>query len=964
MGCGASSQAPAASQPYFSPDALLASIESDAVWPLKGSWIVKLHKNGGKLARRQDLPKEAFWTHKELRDLVGKIGNHQHLVHGGIDWGLLFVALSYRWLSQAHPDPDGYHLKRVATAASLYLKKDDEWGSPLVALFQEADLEEAPDFALFWDFGSLVQKGPPTVEGGPFVERTPDEVRLFKSGLGALPVWYGHSFSVVWMQTELPEGFAETMKKNDPPLAETYEDSGWCFVEASMTGALKMGHRRLDLGRAKLGRATPDVFTYGGGWVPETKLDSVCKATRDPPMTPEEFCTALQKKLFTSGADSEVVKGIYSSFFDKAVPAAKQLIFSGVSWGDTAALGSKTEMQRLADVLPRFTSLTALDLSRNSLGSKGGALLGDELRRRFQLGAAAVPLKRLTVTGKYNQVNIDGDGATTLAAAVLEACPSLEHFGPVPAMELRMGKATALELENSGLGPVEGMVIGALLKSAAGLKVLVLAHNKIGDSGAIRIADGIKTHRALETLNLEDCSVGVDGAVALGDALMQPSSLKALVLAENLIGDQGARAISEGVKTQRALETLSLEGCGIGAVGGTALASGLTANAGALKACDLWRNEQMGDAVEQLLRGAVAGRVGFELVLPSRALITGGVTHGEKVIVLTGATGEIGGAVARGLLKTHLKMPLVARLVLIVKDESEKDKALDTTRHDDRRTATGAGAQALDVDVLVADLAVPASIASCCARIRREYQRVDVLINCAAVASKTRVRVDRLGRRDSEDDTGALGLLGSWARGLLGAVDAAPSSDGQPQGTGSAMETDDGLELQFATNVLGSFVLMRELLPAFSRGARVVLVASQLANGLKLDDLQSHTLQPYHPIAVYSASKQAVRMLAAEAPKHGFSDAGVVVSACHPGVVTSELLQALGIATGPDRAEMAAQTPLKLALGAPPPESGTYHVDKKPHPCKFATDVGAREELWRRCDELANKCIRESEVKA
>lgn len=799
-------------------------------------------------------------------------------------------------------------------------------------------------------FGSLVQKGPPTVEGGPLVERTPDEVPLFKAGLAALPVWYGHSFSVVWMQTELPDGFAKTMRENHPPLAETYEDSGWCFVEFAMTGALKMGNRRLDLGQAKLGRTTPDVFTYGGGWVPETKLDSVCAATRDPPMTPDDFCAALETKLFTSGADSDVVKTIYSSFFDGAVPAAEQLHFSDVSWGDAAAAGSK--MRRLASVLPRFTALTALDLSKNSLGSEGGALLGDELRRRHQLGGAAVPLRRLTVTGTYDRVNIDRDGATKLAEAVL-ACASLEHLGPVPAMELRMGRTTALELENRGLGPTEGVALGGLLKGAAGgLKTLMLAQNKIGDSGAIRIADGIQTHGALVTLSLEDCGIGADGAMALGDALMRASSrLKTLVLAENQIGDQGARAIGEGLKTNMALETIGLEGCGIGADGGTALASGLAANAGALRACDLWRNERMGDAAEQLLRTAVAGRASFELVLPSRALTASGMPRGEKVLVLTGATGEIGGAIARGILKAHLKVALVSRLVLIVQDESERRAALDTTRHDVSSSSAGGAAvrgeaqQAIDVEVLVADLAVPASVAACCARIRRDFPRVDVLISCAAVASKTRVRVDRIGRR-FEDDAG-----------VAGGAAAAACSDGLPPQTSALVDAEDGLELQFATNVLGGFVLMRELLPAFSRGARVVLVASQLANGLKLEDLQSRTLQPYHPIAVYSACKQAVRMLAAEAPTHGFRDAGVSVSACHPGVVTSALLTTLGIATGPDRAEMAAQTPLKLALDTPPPESGTYHVDKKRHPCKFAKDGRARAELWRKCDELANKCI-------
>ena len=56
-------------------------------------------------------------------------------------------------------------------------------------------------------------------------------------------------------------------------------------------------------------------------------------------------------------------------------------------------------------------------------------------------------------------------------------------------------------------------------------------------------------------------------------------------------------------------------------------------------------------------------------------------------------------------------------------------------------------------------------------------------------------------------------------------------------------------------SVLGCFVLMRELLPAMPRGGRVVCVASELAHGLNLDDLQSRKLEPYHPISVYAASK-------------------------------------------------------------------------------------------------------------
>ena len=70
---------------YFDVDALLDSVESGAIAPLKGRWLVQLHKDGGKLRRRQDLPAEASWSAAELRELAAALGD---------DFGVLFVALS------------------------------------------------------------------------------------------------------------------------------------------------------------------------------------------------------------------------------------------------------------------------------------------------------------------------------------------------------------------------------------------------------------------------------------------------------------------------------------------------------------------------------------------------------------------------------------------------------------------------------------------------------------------------------------------------------------------------------------------------------------------------------------------------------------------------------------------------------------------------------------------------------
>ena len=96
---------------FFIPEELLKSIANGSIALVRGRWIVALARSGGKLMRRQDLPPEAFVSIDELRKLVAALGD---------DWGLLFVAISYRWLEATHPDPDGFHLKIIAEVAEMY----------------------------------------------------------------------------------------------------------------------------------------------------------------------------------------------------------------------------------------------------------------------------------------------------------------------------------------------------------------------------------------------------------------------------------------------------------------------------------------------------------------------------------------------------------------------------------------------------------------------------------------------------------------------------------------------------------------------------------------------------------------------------------------------------------------------------------------------------------------------------
>ena len=145
-----SEQQPTGGLSFFTPDALLLAVECGDVALLRGTHIVELHSHGGRVQRRQDMPADSFFPISELRRLVSALG---------ADWGLLFVTLSYRWLTADHPDPDGFHLAIVAKIAGLYLGQghgsDHMIDSPLVAAFKRAALAEPADFALLWEYAAL-----------------------------------------------------------------------------------------------------------------------------------------------------------------------------------------------------------------------------------------------------------------------------------------------------------------------------------------------------------------------------------------------------------------------------------------------------------------------------------------------------------------------------------------------------------------------------------------------------------------------------------------------------------------------------------------------------------------------------------------------------------------------------------------------------------------------------------------
>jgi len=614
------SAAAAAPNPYFDVETLLASVESGAIAAVKGTWLVGLHKRGGRLSRRQDLPRKAFWSARELRRVALALGD---------DFGVLFVALSYRWLTKEHPDPDGFHLGIVASVAELYLNPrgwTDEYGldqySQLAEAFREHGLG-LPEFALFWDFASLHQ--PP---------RTDAEAKLFPKGLQNSNVWYGHARTVVWMQSELPEGFAARMRASEPPLAETYEDSGWCYVEAAISAAIKPGFLRLDLAK-RTERAMACAYGPGEPWdESDDLLARVCARRRPPPPSPETVRRLLQtEKRFTNSSDVSKVADLYATFFGK-VTNVGELKFEGLEWGDA-------DVVKLCEVLPRFAVLRTLDLSENKIGPEGASALGEVLKvnavmTELELGGneigdegAKAIAEALKVNAVMTELQLGGnkigdEGAKAIAEAlkvnaVLTSVDlqynSIGHDGAKAIAEALKVNAvvTTLVLRGNNIGDEGAIAIAEALKVTAVMTTLDLVGNNIGVEGAKAIAEALKVNAVLTELSLYRNNIGDDGAKAIAEALKVNAVVTALGLGGNNIGDEGAIAIVEALKVTAVVTTLGLSSNNIGDEGATAIAQALKVNA-VLTKLNLKYNS-MGDAGEKALRDAVKDRSGFELEL-------------------------------------------------------------------------------------------------------------------------------------------------------------------------------------------------------------------------------------------------------------------------------------------------------------------------------------------------------------
>jgi len=270
-----------------------------------------------------------------------------------------------------------------------------------------------------------------------------------------------------------------------------------------------------------------------------------------------------------------------------------------------------------------------------------------------------------------------------------------------------------------------------------------------------------------------------------------------------------------------------------------------------------------------------------------------------KVAIVTGPTSGIGKEIARQIAAQG------AEVVLACRDVAKGQATLEEIT---RRT----GAKGLSV--MRVDLSSQASIREFSKAFRDTHSRLDVLVNNAGLNSRTR------------------------------------------------RKSVDGIELTFATNVLGYHLLSREILDVLraSAPARIVNVASTFAGDLNVDDLQ-FTRRPYNSTKAYKQSKACNRLLTWALARR-LEGSGVTANAMAPGLVLTGLyretpaplrllLRVLKLFHGRS-VEQGADTAVWLA-SSPEVEgqTGKFFELRKELPCQFRS-TELEERLWAACDRL------------
>jgi NAD(P)-dependent dehydrogenase (short-subunit alcohol dehydrogenase family) len=277
----------------------------------------------------------------------------------------------------------------------------------------------------------------------------------------------------------------------------------------------------------------------------------------------------------------------------------------------------------------------------------------------------------------------------------------------------------------------------------------------------------------------------------------------------------------------------------------------------------------------------------------------------DKIILITGGSSGIGLATAKALAATGAEIILAAR---------SEEKLLDAVKQIEDKTGNK------KISYYVADFSSQKSIKSLAERIKKDYQKIDVLINNAG---------------------------GVYPTFKL---------------------SEDGLEMTIATNHFAYFLLTNLLLDLIKNSsyARIINVASGSHYNGKIDFDSFTKDKGYFILKAYSQSKLA-NVLFTKEMADKLKDTHVTINCLHPGFVKtdignkdtqwySKLLWTIMSRLAAISVEDGAETSVYLATSDEVKGVSGKYFDKRKEkdPSLLSKDKNLQKELWRVSEQLCS----------
>ena len=240
----------------------------------------------------------------------------------------------------------------------------------------------------------------------------------------------------------------------------------------------------------------------------------------------------------------------------------RTLVLSHNSFGDEGAAD-------LAQALRMNTTLTRLDLAGTSLGDDAGSALAEALCANTTLRALDLDSNWLTDAFAAAAASSFLSGGREREGGGLSPAPTKAKTGTKASRVVSVGGCGAgvecLRLAGNDISSTGADWIARAVQGSTALTTLDLSRNRVGDHGAVSLANAIvaNDHGTLRHLSLDGCGVRDEGVAALARALKNINkrgcALGCLSLCGNEVSDAGAVLLAAALQHRLAKGDDSLQ---------------------------------------------------------------------------------------------------------------------------------------------------------------------------------------------------------------------------------------------------------------------------------------------------------------------------------------------------------------------------------------------------------------------